>query len=254
MFCSRVITLCLPDFPGEAADTCSAVVSWRIEYPEKTEAGLPVYTSCIVPAEASSGSTEISIRIARGVNLPVLARPVFAFGPGGYPAGAVYPADAAGGRLELEWENGFACEVLKSCLLNTVVVRGFDTSAFRTSVAEKVSELTDPGGCWLLDPAPVISRLGYGLFRESSIKAADTMVFAVPVLGGTYIADNPFYPPVMVKNDQIPETGTLYITVPLNRKTIFYEADSGETVTACFNDRIWCWNNSVTGLTESGRM
>ena len=250
----RLITLCLPDFPGRVAEDLSAVGSWQIEYPEKTEAGLPVYTTCIVPAEAASGSAEISIRIARGVNLPVLARPLFGFGRGGYPAGAVYPVDAAAGRLELYWENGFACEVLKSCMLNSAVVQGFDTAAFRESIAEKASGLEAPGGCWLLDPGPVISRLGYGLFRESSLKAADTINFAVPVSGGTYVADNPFYPPVTVQAYGPPENRVLHVTVPKNRRTAFHEPDTGETVTICFNDRIWCWTNSVTGLTESGRM
>ncbi|HAK44617.1 MAG TPA: hypothetical protein DCO79_01675, partial [Spirochaeta sp.] len=174
-------------------------VSWIIEYPGTIVDGLPVYVS-----KQLDGDT--AVLIARGVNLPVFARPVFVSGrTGSFPAAAVYPYAVKAGRLELNWEDGFACEILRCCLLNSNVIRGFDTSRFCMAVTERALELIDddglplPGGSWLLDPIPVTARLGYGLFRESSITAAETMSFSIPVSEGLWLSDNPLYPPVEAK-------------------------------------------------------
>lgn len=240
------------------------ITEWRIEYPEKIIDGRAVFACKTVKVKHDREGPDIGVKIARGVNLPVLAGPVFQINDdavpciGGYPAGAVYPADIDGCHLHLSWENGFACEIIKSCLLNSNAVTAFDTVRFRTSLHTKAAEFEDsegeklPGGCWLVDSVPVLSRMGYGLFRESSIKAADTMTFSIPASGGSYQADNMLYP--ITDSSQNDGNYLLNVIIPVNRKTLFFNTSSTEVIEVYFDEKSWCWVNLITGFSESGRM
>ena len=253
------VELMLPEFPGMVSG------QWIVEYPFEVLDGIPVYTEERI-------SDETILCIARGENLPVFLRPVFNLSTGcgtpealhvdeitgGFPAGAVYPCDVSGGKLIPCWEDGFACEILYRCLINSDVIRCFDTAAFREAVSEKAVETASaeepevPGGAWLLDPVPVISRLGYGLFRESSLKAAEIMSFNIPAAAGIWFSDNPLYPPVVVE-DEGAGSGRLNVTVPINRKTVFTEPVSAGIIEVFFNESLWCWSNLLSGASESGR-
>lgn len=257
IFITVPVDVRLPEPPAEFPE----ISGWVIEYPSEIKSGSPVYSQFPV----APGIASATIPVARGVNLPVIAFPVLGnsnspeslLSAGRYPAGGVFPADMESGVMNLKWASGFACEIFRSCLYNSDMLRGFDTKAFRAAAEERSALFTDddkkplPGGVWLIDPEPIISRLGYGLFRESSIRAAETMVFRVPVRNseGLFVSDNPFYSPVRPD----PE-GLLEITVPVNRKTIFMNTDSGEAFELFFSDKLWCWTNLVTGASESGRM
>ena len=243
------VNLIMPDSPNNI--DCS----WLIEYPASMESGVPLYTQ-----EHVSGDSPV--KIARGTNLPVFVRPVYELPGsvsivGGFPAGAFFPCDVSGGELRADWEAGFACEILYRCLLNSDAVCAFDTAAFREAVETRTAEIVTesglpvPGGNWLLDPVPVISRLGYGLFRSSSLTEAETMSFSIPAAAGIWYSDNPLYPPVEVEQ---PPTGpgTLNITVPVNRRMIFIEPLSAGVIEVYFNDERWCWSNLLSGASESG--
>ena len=231
-----------------------AVQCWVIVYPSEINEGKLVYTRMqYEPVNIGAGSPEVLISIARGNNLPVLAYPVFKSGPGAYPSGGLYPADSAYSVLELDWEDGFACEVLLRCILNSDTVQSFNTGRFRAAVNEKAAELsTDndpdslPGGVWLLDADKIVSRLGYGLFRESSINTVETMDFVIPAAAGDWFADNPFYPPLT-------SDSYLSVTVPLNRRTVFMNRDTGDAAAVFFDDSRWCWINYASGASECGR-
>ncbi|MDC7228347.1 MAG: hypothetical protein PQJ61_16410 [Spirochaetales bacterium] len=234
-------------------------VAWRIEYPESIDNGRPQYiTELIAAEEVCSG---VLIRIACGSNLPVFAWPVYSCGrTGGFPAAAIYPADISGGKMAVSFEDGFACSILRSCILNSEVIRGFDTLTFREAVSLNAAELVDdngrplPGGAWCLDPVPIIARLGYGLFRESSITAAETLEFSIPAAKGIWYSDNPLYNPAETVYKSETDMFELTPVIPVNSKTVFYKDGSDEFIEVFFNDRIWCWSNPVTGASQSGRM
>lgn len=236
----------------------SLIIEWLVEYPQRIDDGPAVFAVETIVADSTKTETRAMISIARGVNLPVLARPVFLGITGGFPAGAVYPVDIKGRLLTLEWEDGFACEILKTCLLNSETVAAFDTLRFRASIIEKAAELKDsedrllPGGGWLFDPVSIMSRLGYGLFRESSIKIASTMSFSLPVIGGSFISDNPLYP--RLESSGLGYGEVLDVLIPINRRTLFINSESGEIVEVFFDDSRWCWTNLLTEASGSGRM
>ena len=248
------------DLPAGDWEGRADISAWRIIYPGSAAAGIPVYQSCIVV----SGSAPL-LNIARGINLPVLACPVFTTGCGihltegtmvesGFPAGAIYPSDISSGRLILSVESGYACELLRTCSQGSDVYRGLDARRFRALLREKADESSD-GDIWSLDPEPMLCRLGYGMFRESAVKAAERMDFEVPVEGDCFVSDNPLLPPALS------EDGLLKVSVPIRRKTVFFStsclsapAAEIEIVEVYFDERSWCWLNRATGASEFGRM
>ena len=167
---TKAISLYLPEVPNlNNAAPELGVSAWQIEYPEYLEDGLPVFIVETITNESAADAAETVIRIARGINLPVLARPIFSLTltdtaevmhfVSGFPAGAVYPVDVESGRLELNWEDGFASSVMQRCLLNSDVLQGFNNLRFRAAISEKAAELKDadtddpegpppPGGVW----------------------------------------------------------------------------------------------------------
>jgi hypothetical protein len=258
LYSRKTVNICLPSKP--------MVRSWILEYPVSFVDGLPVYEREIVTVKNAGEVTETIVRIARGVNLPLLAWPDYEVPAGdtgfrikgNFPAGGIYPADMEAGRLFMNFEDGFACELIYSCMLNTDAVTAFDTCRFRRSISEKAAELADDpdsplqGGCWMFDPEAIICRLGYGLFRESSIKTAQTMDFTVQVsAGGFFLSDNPFYPSVEAVDS--PYGSVLEVIVPINRKTSFFNPLSGEAIEVFFDNKRWCWSNRLSGASESGR-
>lgn len=230
---------------------------WQIDYPSKISDGTPVYSMEIfrLSQPSEEGAVDIVINIARGVNLPVLAYPVFDSGRGGYPAGGIYPLDVSGGVLSLDWESGFASEVIKRCAVNSAAVSAFNTAGFKSVIFEKAVEIEEEndvcGGPWLIDADNIVNRLGYRLFRQSSIVMTDTMTFELPAAEGVWISDNPFYPPVE-------SGGLLEVTVPLKRKTCFFKAvssdDEAGAFSVFFDEKRWCWTDLISGASESGRM
>lgn len=249
LFSRYPLTVCLPDFPYPQIE----ITSWIIEYPSELQDGLPVYISEKVPVKTGE-LPQAEIRILRGVNLPVLAFPVFEYGPGGFPAGGIYPSDVSGGRIELEWESGFACGILRRCIINSDIIQAFDAAGFREALlkeaAEAEAETGISGGPWLLDSEQIICRLGYGLFRLSSIKAAETMAFEVPAAAeGLWFSDNPFLPPAEIP----PGGGPLKVSVPLRLRTVCMLPDSAGAEAFYFDERRWCRTNLVSGASESGR-
>jgi len=199
------------------------------------------------------GTREQLIQIARGNNLPILAYPVFGLGSEGslscgFPAAAVFPLDVTDGwRLYLKDESGVSAEILRCCAQNSPVYRGLDSGRLRAVIMEKAAE--DAGGDpWMIDQESILCRLGYGLFRESAVKIAETMDFEIPVSGGNYLSDNPFR-----QTSNILPGGMLQVRIPVNRKTAFYSEGGNEVVLVYFNDTFWCWSNSATGAGESGR-
>jgi hypothetical protein len=237
------------------------IESWVLLLPDGVSGdGIPAYIKQTVSA-AGGAEREIgqpfsvSTAIARGVNLPVLAYPVFAGGiRGGFPAGAFYPLDAGTeglfGELALSWENGPACEIIRSCSLNSGVYRGFDVVRFRELLAAEAAEKAG-GDLWSTDPGPVLCRLGYGLFREYAVKMKPAMNFSIPASGGVYRCDNPFMPNLEAS------AGILQVRAAENRKIMYFSAagvENGETVSVYFDSRRWCWSVSPGGASESGRL
>jgi hypothetical protein len=238
------VVVVLPEFESPLT-----IQSWRIIYPETCCGGIPVYSEKII----SPANFEYSLTLARGVNLPVLSYPVFSlsdgnFFAGGFPAGAFFPLDVTeGGRLPLSWKSGSPSEIIRCCSLNSPVYRGFDAGRFRTVMREKAAD--DAGGdIWMIDPQPILCRLGYGLFRESAVCIAELMDFDIPVSVGRYVSDNPF---CMFSDTDV--VARLRVSVPINKKTAFISKDGCGVVTVYFDDAHWCWSDSATGASGSGR-
>ncbi|MBI9107667.1 MAG: hypothetical protein JEZ04_13045 [Spirochaetales bacterium] len=238
------ILLRFPELPAAAR----ASVSWILVYPESVSADIPFFNEISAPA----GCDETALSLARGINLPVLAYPVFDLGRGrkvrgGFPAASFFPLDLDDTRrLQLSWESGAAAEIIRCCSLSSPLYRGFDISRFREVLAAKAVEEAG-GDLWMIDPEPILCRLGYGIFRESAVRTAEVMEFQVPVLGGGYASDNPFLPEAEVQPG-----GVLQVSVPINKKTAFI-GEGGEIISVYFNNSLWCWSNSATGAGESGR-
>ncbi len=252
----RPILVRLPGLADSFNEAGVELSGWIIEYPEKIVDGIPVYSEKKVGAVSQT-----LINIARGINLPVLVWPVFEFDAaggtvsitGGFPAGSVYPVDMHYWSIYPEWEDGFACEIIKSSSLSSNLICGFDTVGFRAAVSEKASEVETEngvsGGCWCLDPRPVISLIGYGLFRKSSLKAADFMDFEIPALNGFILSDNQLY----VLDDPAEEPGAI-LRLPAKRRFYIFNAEAAEVISVFFDDHRWSWYSLTTGVSESGRM
>ena len=255
-FCdSTRIEIFFPCLPAGCSGESSPVIShWRVFYPDKMNCGLAGYSETVV--RHSDAGTPLSI--SAGVNLPLLAYPVFGGAgwslPGGFPAAAIYPADLCpGGTLVLDWESGPAAEVLRSASGSSGAYRGFDAERLRTLIIGKAAETAEAEAekrdLWMIDPAPILCRLGYGVFRESAVRRAETMDFEIPAeSGAVFYSDNPFREPLRAGTD-----GVLRVRIPENRKTSFFSGD-GTIVTAYFNESVWCWRNSASGLSGFGKI
>ena len=80
------------------------------------------------------------------------------------------------------------------------------------------------------------------------------MSFDIPAAAGTWYSDNPFCPPVNVSPDHSGhEDISLSVIVPKGLKTVFIQPDSAGVIEVYFNEKIWCWVNTTTGASESGR-
>ena len=244
-------------FPGIMID------SWRIIYPEASDKGVISYNEISFrpgPTSPAGGTSEAAavIHTARGLNLPVFACPVFCVSgfrfEGSCPAAALLPDDIKDGRLGLEFRHGFACSVLMSCSLNSNVYTALDAGRFRRVIAEKADELCN-GDPWSLDPGPVLCRLGYAMFRESSVRAAERYSIRVPAEADYYISENPFCPAAAAEN------GTVLLDTPEDRLCTFIgigsEAPDGsletvEIISFYHDEDSWCCSNLTTGDTLSG--
>lgn len=225
------------------------VASWIVIYPESEIDGIPDFTTVTV----DGADEELNLQITGGVNLPVLAYPVFSLEggrqyTGGFPAGAFFPLDLSGdGKLELSWEGGAAAEIIRSCSLSSDIYRGFNAERLRTVMNEKAAEEAGED-LWMIDPEPILCRLGYGVFRESAVQLSETMEFLLPAATDDYlVSDNP-----LKAYAKAGVTGEFLITVPVNKKTAFFSEDG--LILVYFNDSCWCWSNSATGAGESGRL
>lgn len=237
-------------FPDTSFENCK-IEYWIVEYPVGITEEKYTFESKKVT------ENPLKINIARGVNLPIMAYPVFCFKTdtnatsftGNYPVSAIYPADASGNELRLDWSNGFACYLIKTCLKNTGIIKGFDTIHFREAIAEKAEELQV--NSWYFDDRKILSRLAYGVFRESSIQEAEIKSFSIPVTGGTYYSDN--FLQAAVESTNTTGEHFLQISVPKNRKTTFFNPTNGEVIETFFNDNYWIYLNSYTSYSLSGR-
>ncbi|MDC7127031.1 MAG: hypothetical protein PQJ46_15770 [Spirochaetales bacterium] len=241
------------------------ISSYIIEYPVSIYDDCVVYSSIEAICFDSSKDLLVDLNITRGVNLPILAYPVFtAFSDtgcfsfqGSFPAAAIYPLDVENSSLELSWSNGFEGFVLKKCSESTGIIKGFNTISFREAVAEKVYRFensdTEPvkGGGWIIDSRNILSRLAYGVFRESSITKTDMKNFLLPVTGGSYISDNFLYG--SEESISIDYDCFIQVCIIKDKTTSFMNLENGEVVSVYFNDSYWCFTNYLTGQNDSGR-
>jgi hypothetical protein len=123
------------------------------------------------------------------------------------PAGAVFPFDAAGGRMGLSWQGGvdaFFYRALAEAVAPDTGVRvpqNFDWPRFRslfTDPAVSAEVRADP---WTADLRDIAARVVQSGFDKRRFKPAAVEELAIPVSRGPWTGTSPFAPPLLFEND-----------------------------------------------------
>ncbi len=234
------VVLVIPDFPDGAQPP--GLEAWRVVYPESISKDGCCFAELII--DSLTDEEPPVIEMSKGVNLPVLVYPVYADGTcSSFPAGGLFPADYRGGSLVLSWDTGPAAEIIHDFSLQGELFEGFNAVKLRGVIMEKaVQDYNDDP--WFADPVEIKSRLGYGLFRESSVKSRETADFGIPAFSRTWHCDNPFVPEI------IADDGELRVILYSGLTYRFFCSD--EVISVYFNEDYWVWKNSAIGASGYG--
>ncbi len=233
------VELVIPEFPDSRQ--FPGCESWRIIYPDSVSDEGCCFAELII--DSWTGEEPPVIKMSKGVNLPVLVYPVYSDSTcSSFPAGGLFPDDYTG-SLVLFWESGPAAEIIHDFALQGELFEGFNAVMLRDVIMEKSAEEYnyDP---WFADPLKIKSRLGYGLFRESSVKSRETADFSIPASSGTWHCDNPFVPEI------IADDGELQVRLYSGLTYRFFSED--EVISVFFNENYWIWKNVSTGASGYG--
>ncbi|GHT64028.1 hypothetical protein FACS1894110_02900 [Spirochaetia bacterium] len=198
---------------------------WRVEW--ISPAGTREFVETSAPGE------RVEVNISPTEASPILAWPFWpakGINPGIFrPVGAIFPFDAAGGRISLSRQGGvdafFYHALLKAAAAaeETVGVRvpqNFDWPRFRSvfeDPAVSAEVCTDP---WTADLRGIAVKVVQSGFDKRRFKPIASVELEIPVSGGPWIGTSPFASPLSFE-----DTGPVFPVRPGTECDTWYSAE-----------------------------